>query len=55
MLIIAGVLIFVGYWSVSGEFRFRGCSISMWYLFIRKPQWRTGWNLLQPGMNNPFK
>ena len=41
-LIIAGDLIFVDYWSNTDEFRFRGCSISIWYFFIRKPHWHTG-------------
>ena len=41
-LTIAGALIFAGYWSISDEFRFRGCSTSILYLFIRKPHWRTG-------------
>ena len=55
ILIIAGFLIFVGYLSISDEFRFWGCGISIWYLFIRKPQWRTTWKSLQPGMGNSFK
>ena len=41
-LIIAGALIFVDYWSISDQFPFRGCNISILYLFIRKPHWRTG-------------
>ena len=54
-LIIAGVLIFVGYWSISNDSQFRGCSFSIWYLLFRNPQWHTGWNSLQPGMGKPFK
>ena len=41
--------------SVSGKFRFRGCSISIWYLFIRKPQWRANWKSLISGMGSLFK
>ena len=37
-MIIAGFLIFVGYWSISDKFCFQQSKISLSYLFIGKPQ-----------------